>query len=343
MNAARPLVLLDPHPRDNAMILGPADRLRLQALAEVVSVEAGAVPDAAVEACLPRVSVIVGQTVLPAERLARAPNLRAVLNVEGNFFPNVDYAACFARGIRVASAAPAFARPVAEYGLALALDLARGITGADRDFRQGRERYGWRGNLGAQSLFGADLGLIGFGNIARALVDLLRPFGCTLRGFDPWLPDSLLREHGVAPVPLEELLSRSRMVFVLAAPTSNNRHLIGAPELAGMPDGAGLILLSRAELVDYVALQAALAGGRIRAAIDVFPQEPLAPDHPLRQCGNAILSSHRAGGIESALKTIGAMVVDDLALVLRGLPPVRMQAAQPETVGLQRSTPGLRQ
>ena len=342
MNLARPLVLLDPHPRTNAMIFHRADRERLDAMADVITVEAGAVPDDAVEACLPRVTAILGQTALPGARLARAPHLRAVLNVEGNFFPNVDYATCFARGIRVACAAPAFARPVAEYALALALDLARGITQADRLFRLGQERYGWRGNLAAETLFGAPVGLVGFGNIARALLPLLRPFHCTVRAYDPWLPPTLLHEHGVMPATLTEVLERSRMVFVLAAPTAHNRHLIGAPELACMAPGAGLVLVSRAGVVDYAALHTALREGRIKAAIDVFPAEPPAADDPLRTCTAAVLSSHRAGGLDSALKTIGEMAVDDLDLVLRGLPPVRMQAAQPETVGLQRSPPGLR-
>ena len=343
MSVARPVVLLDPHPRTSAMIFRAVDRARLDALADVVSVEAGAVPDAIVDECLPRIVAILGQTPLPAERINRAHNLRAVLNVEGNFFPNVDYAACFARGIRVAVASPAFARPVAEFALALSLDIMRGVTRSDRAFRRGEERYGWRGNVGVKSLFGADVGLIGFGSIARALLPLLRPFGCTVSAFDPWLPASVMAEQAVKSSSLSDVLARSHIVFVLAASTANNRHLIGAAELALMQRGAGLILLSRADVVDFVALRNALEASHIEAAIDVFPNEPIAADDPLRCCESAILSPHRAGGLDSALKTIGEMAVDDLELVLRGLPPVRMQLAHPETVGLQRSKAGILQ
>lgn len=337
----KPVVLLDPYPRNNAMIFREADRQRLHALADIITVEEGAVPDAVVDACLPRLSAILGQTALPPARLERAPGLKAVLNVEGNFFNNIDYAFCFTRGIRVACAAPAFVQPVAEYGLALALDLARGITAADRHFRAGTERYGFKGNAGVQTLFGATVGIIGFGNIARKLTALLAPFGCKIRAFDPWLPDTVLREWGTEPCDLNQLLDSSRIVFVLAAPTVQNGGLIGAPELARLHDGSQLILLSRAEVMDFAALRAELRSGRIQAAVDVFPDEPVSSDEELRHEEAALLSAHRAGGIDSALKTIGEMAVDDLELVLRGLPPVRMQLAHPETILLQRSKPGL--
>lgn len=340
-HSPKPVVLLDPYPRNNAMIFREADRQRLHALADIITVEEGAVPDAVVDACLPRISAVLGQTALPQARLERAPALKAVLNVEGNFFTNIDYAACFSRGIRVACPAPAFAQPVAEYGLALALDLARGITAADRHFRAGTERYGFRGNTGVQTLFGAPVGIIGFGNIARKLIALLAPFGCTIQVFDPWLPDSVLREWGTQPCDLNTLLASSRVVFVLAAPTVRNGGLIGASELALLRDGSQIILLSRAEVMDFAALRAVLRSGRIQAAIDVFPEEPVPASEDLRCEEATVLSAHRAGGIDSALKTIGEMAVDDLELILRGLPPVRMQLAHPETILLQKSKPGL--
>ncbi len=341
MPGSRPLVLLDPFPRNNAMILRPADRARLEAIAELRTVESGALPDAVVEASLPEVVAILGQTALPAARIARAPRLKAVFNVEGNFFPNIDYSSCFARGIRVGCVAPVFARPVAEYALALTLDLMRGVTSADRAFRRGGEAYAWRGNIGAGTLFGASVGIVGFGNIARALVPLLKPFEGPLRVFDAWLPDAVVREHGAEPVALKFLLSNSQVVIVLAAATSANRHFLGAAELERLRDGSKLVLLSRPDVVDYDALRAALRAGRIEAAIDVFPDEPVEADDPVRMMERVILSSHRAGGLSETLLDIGTMAVDDLELVLRGLPPVRLQMAQPETIGLQRSRPGM--
>lgn len=336
----KPLVLLDPHPRTRAMIFTPGDWMRLQRIADVVTSESGPVDDAAVDDCLPRVFAVLGQTPMPRARLRRATALRAIFNVEGNFLPNVDYAFCFRQGIRVAVAAPAFAAPVAEYALALTLDLLRGVTAADRAFRAGAEAYGWRGNGGATSLFGADVGLVGCGNIGRALLPLLAPFRCAIRVHDPWLPAATIREHGASAATLDEVLERSQVVIVLAAATRDNRHLIGAREFGSMRRGARFVLVSRADVVDFDALRSAAASGSIDAAVDVFPEEPVQADDPVRQTPGLLLSAHRAGGLDSALKRIGEMVVDDLELVLRGLPPARLQAAQPETVAVMRSRPG---
>ena len=126
-----------------------------------------------IDACLPQVFAIIGQPDLPASRLERAPKLRGILNVEGNFFPNVDYEAAFSRGINVAVCAPVYAQAVAEHALGLAIDLARGISREDRAFREGRERWVSAGNEDAILLRGAEMGILGYGNIGRRLLPLL--------------------------------------------------------------------------------------------------------------------------------------------------------------------------
>ncbi len=282
---------------------------------------------------------VVGQPDLPRERLERAGRLRVVCNVEGNFFPNVDYATAHARGVRVLGCGPAYAQAVAEYSLGLALDLARGISREDRAFREGRERYTIGANHDAVLLRGSDVGFVGFGNLGRSLLALLQPFAPTVRVFDPWLPDAVLREAGVVPATLEEVLRGSRFVFVLAAVTDENEHLLDGPRLDLLPVGARLVLVSRAAVVDFPALYERVGAGRFLAAVDVWPQEPVAADDPARSLEGLVLSAHRAGGIEEAFHEIGAMVLDDLLLVARGLPPVRMQVAAPELVGRYRSRP----
>jgi len=339
MAAERPVILVDPHPRTLDLICDGETRARLDALGEVVVHDDGPMPDEMVDAHLPRAHLVIGQTDLPAERLARASGLRAVINVEGNFLPNVDYGWCFAHGVRVLNASPAFAVPVAEAALGMAIDLARGITAADRAFRAGREAYGLDGNRGTFALTGAPVGIIGFGDLARALRPMLAPFGGSVRVFDPWLPDRVIRAHGAEPADLETVLSASRVIFVFAAVTSANRAFLGPREFGMIPQGSAFLLMSRADVVDFPALVAAVEAGRFVAAVDVFPQEPVAPDDPVRAVDGMLLSAHRTGGTPDAFREIGRLAVSDADLVLRGLPPQSCKRAEPETVGLLRSKP----
>ena len=334
----RPLVILQPAPQRSDRIFTAAARQDLEAAFCVVDLADDDDPNSFDEV-LPEAFAIIGQPELPAERLARATTLRAICNVEGNFFPNVDYAAAFARGIHVLGCGPAYAQAVAEYALALALDLARGISREDRAFRSGTERYVLDGNADAILLRGARVGLIGYGNLGRALRPLLEAFAVDLRVYDPWLPDGALIDWGLQPGYLSDVLQRSQFVFVLATVTADSEHLLGATELARLPDGARLVLVSRAAVVDYDALWAELASGRILAGVDVWPLEPVPADDPYRRLEGLVFSGHRAGGIPQAFSRIGEMVVDDLRQIARGLPPVRMQVAARELVGRYRNRP----
>ena len=131
----RPTILFDPFPRSKDLIFRPGVWDRLQALGQVIAPENGRLSEEIFDRHLLEAVALIGQTDLPAERLSQARNLKAILNVEGNFLPNVDYDQCFKRGIYVLAAAPAFARAVAECALAMALDLARGITAARPGFQ----------------------------------------------------------------------------------------------------------------------------------------------------------------------------------------------------------------
>jgi phosphoglycerate dehydrogenase-like enzyme len=331
----KPVVVLVPQPQPVERIFRPETLARLHERFAVVE----PTDDAGLDAALPEAWAVVGQPDLPTERLARAPHLRAVLNVEGNFYPNIDYPTCFTRSIRVLGCGPAYVYAVAEHALGLALDLARGISREDRAFREGRERYLGEGNADAVLLRHADVGLVGYGNLGRALRPLLAPFAPTIRAYDPWLPDAVLREADVTPAGLDEVLGRSRFVFVLATVTAESQHLLGGRELDLLPDGARLVLVSRAAVTDYEALAERLATGRFLAAVDVWPEEPVPAESPFRSAEGVVLSAHRAGGIPAAFLEIGEMVVDDLELIARGLAPVRLQQAAPELVGRYRNRP----
>jgi phosphoglycerate dehydrogenase-like enzyme len=326
-------VIVDPHFRTLKEIFTPEDLTRLHEIADVVWGKEKPMPPGEIEAVRDEAAAVVAADWRhgPVECF---PRLRAILEVSGRF-PDpetLDYAACFARGIRVLSCAPAFGPAVAEMALGLALAVARDIPAGDAAMRSGTEKYGRRGNENAFHLFDQPVGFIGFGGIARALKPLLAPFRCPIQVYDPWLSPGFLRTQGVTPVDLEKLLRTSKVIFVLAVPSAENRALLNQEGLGLIAPGAALILVSRAHLVDFDALTQMLLEGRLRVGLDVFPEEPLPKDHPIRKATGAVLSAHRAGGDAHGFRNIGRMVVNDLEAVLSGHAPQEMQTAQPEFI-----------
>jgi phosphoglycerate dehydrogenase-like enzyme len=334
----RPVVFCIPDPRSLELIFTPEALLRFRRDYRLIegTGEAGLT---LLARHIAGIDFIVGQPPLSPQLLAQATRLRAVLNVESNFLDNMDYAQCFQRGIHVLSTGKVFAQAVAEIGLGFALALERNIVGADRDFRAGREVWGGEGNREARLLSGGDIGFIGFGDLGRALHRLLQPFHAHVRAYDPWLAPSALVEAGIEPSSLDDVLANSDVIFVVAGVTNENGGFLSADAFAKMRKGASFILLSRAGVVDFDALMDAVESGHIKAASDVFPDEPLAREHHVRTLNNFILSAHRAGALDAAFKDMGRMVLEDLSLMSRGLPPQAMRRAERETVQRFRSKP----
>lgn len=331
-------ILYDPDPRTTEEIFSPKDQQWFFDHYDVVTVD----PlnrEQYYQQHLPTTDVLISQQEMDKPRLDSAENLRAIFNVETNFLSNIDYDTCFARGIHVLTPASVFADPVAEIGLGMALSLARDIHTEHQAFQLGKEQYGLAGNNRAELIAGSDIGFIGYGDLGKALHKLLQPFNTNIRVYDPWLPDHYLQRCGVEPNNLEALLSESRIVFVVAAVTTDNQKLFNSETLSLMQDGAMLILLSRAALADFNAIAAEARSGRLRIATDVFPQEPVAADDPLRQVPNILFSAHRAGALTHALQQIGALVLEDLQQISAGLPPVSCRRAERETINRLRSMP----
>lgn len=334
----RPLVISAPAPRTLDLIFTPDALERLHRRYRVIEADPENIAGLG-SAVLSEARYIVGQPPLSADTLERMPRLRAVLNVESNLIDNMPYDVVFRRGIHVLTTGQVFAEPVAEMGLAMALNLARGIVDADVDFREGRERWGGEGNKSARLLSGSEIGIIGFGDLGKALNRVLSGFRAKIRVHDPWLPASVLLDAGVEPASLETVLAESDFLFVVAAVTSDNKGFLGAKAFAAMRPGAAFILLSRAGVVDFDALIAAVESGHIRAASDVFPEEPLPLGHPVRRLPGFLRSAHRAGALDIAFKRMGEMVLEDMELMDRSLPPMRCKRAERETVARMRSKP----
>jgi len=336
----RPVILACPLPRTLPLLFAP-DLLRgLYDRYDVVETTDEALPSLP-EETLREARYIIGQPPLTPDLLARMDSLRCIFNVESNLLPNMPYEDAFARGIHVVTTGAVFAEPVAEIGLGFALSLARNIHGADADFRRGEEKWGGEGNQSARLLTGSTVGILGLGTLGQAVARVLQGFRPRLLAHDPWQAPSVTRALGADPVDLDTLLARSETLFVTAAVTSENQGFLGAEAFARMPRGAALILLSRAGVVDFPALIEAVRSGHIQAASDVFPEEPMPQDHPVRSVPGFLLSAHRAGALDLAFKRMGEMVMEDLALLDRGLPPQVCRRAERETVARFRSKPVL--
>lgn len=329
----KPRVVVDPHFRSMAEIFSPTDLVRLRNTVEVVWGRDEPIPVEEALDAFQDATAVVSAGWRYGELPDSTPNLRAIIDIAGGFPGSLNYDVCFARGIRVLSAAPGFGRQVAEMALGLALASSRDIVSGDTAMRKGEELWLHAGTTNSFLLYDQPVGMIGYGSIARCLRPLLAPFNCPISAYDPWLADGYLRSQGVLPVSLEHLVSTSRVIFVLAVPSSENRALLTRQLLEKIRPDAVLVLVSRAHVVDFDALTELVSEGRFKAAIDVFPMEPLPLDHPIRRTPGSVLSAHHAGAVKEGLWELGEMVVDDLEAMARGLPPQRLQIAAPELVG----------
>ena len=185
MNDTRPIVISVPEPRSVELIFTPDDEAKLRRDYQIFEGQ-GPTVSKVVEEHIADASFIIGQPDLPRQILQKAKKLKAILNVESNFLDNVDYDYCFANGIHVLTTGRAFAAPVAEIGLGMALSLERNISGADRAFRAGKELWGGDGNTDARLISGGDIGLSVLAISAAHCIDCLpafaRPFGYSIPG-----------------------------------------------------------------------------------------------------------------------------------------------------------------
>lgn len=326
----KPSIIVDPSFRTMSEVFSPHDRRRLYDISNVIWGKDEPMPQTQFVDALPDAEVVLCGDWHYGDVLEHATKLRAIIVLSGAFPVDLDYAYCHQRHIRVLSVAPAFARQVAEMCLGMALAASREITAGDRAMRQGNEAYLHDGNRTTFMLFDQPVGIIGYGSIARVLHRLLQPFNVQISVYDPWLSDGYLSRFNVKAVSLDSLLASSKFIFVLASPTSENEAMLSRERLALIPENAVLVLASRAYVVDFEAMTEMVLAERFKVATDVFPTEPLAPDHAIRSAEQAVLSAHRAGSVREGLWEIGEMAVDDLEAILKGLPPRCLQNAEPE-------------
>ena len=226
-----------------------------------------------------------------AASVARADCRVRIVSRHGVGYDSVDVPALAAKGVIVTNTPVAVRRPVAVAALTFILALAGKLIEKDRLTRAGRwhERTSHMG-LGLTT---RTLGVIGAGGIGRELLALARPFGWKMLVADPYVDAAAVAALGADTMPLERLLRDSDFVVATVLLNAETRHMMNAERFAQMKRDAYFINLSRGPIVDEPALIAALQNGTIAGAgIDVFEQEPVAPDNPLLTMPNVLVTPH---------------------------------------------------
>ncbi len=230
-------------------------------------------------------------------------------------FDTIDHRAAAELGIPVANAAGYNRDSVADWVIMAVLTLVRHGVEADRRMRRGE----WPpGELVGRELGSLTVGIVGLGNIGGAVATRLQAFGCRILFADD-IPRSL---PGAEAVELDRLLAESDVVTVHVPLDDRTRGFIDARRLAEMKPGAFLVNASRGPVVDETALIEALEGGHLGgAALDVFEQEPLSPDSPLRRMENVFLTPHIAGLTAEAEARLLEVCAANFRRVLEGREP----------------------
>lgn len=288
---------------------GPAEQLRRAGLEVVHGDPDHRLPDLA-EYLTRCIAWIAGVGPVTADHLAAAPGLRIVARY-GVGVDAVDLAAARARGIRVTNTPGANARSVAEHTVALLLATLRHVASGDREVRAGR----WPTRRGRE-VGALTVGLVGFGRVGEEVGGLLVCFGAEVLAHDPGREPGEIREVGVRPSTLDELLTAAEVVSLHRPP--GERSLVDAGFLARLRPGAILLNTARAALVDPDAVAIALEEGRLSAYGDDVTCP--APEDRLAGAPNTVFTPHLGAATTEAIDRMGSIAAEEVLRTLRGEP-----------------------
>ena len=226
------------------------------------------------------------RTPFPASLLKQLPRLRLLVTT-GPRNRAIDVLACTDLGVTVCGTR-SDAYLAAEHAWAMIMALYKNIVENDAATRSGA----WQPNIG-HSLRGSTLGLLGLGKLGQRVAEFGKLFGMHVIAWSPNLTEERCAPFGVEYVGKQQLFERADIVSIHIILSDTTRHVVGDRELARMKESAYLVNTSRGPLVDEQALCEALHDGRIAgAALDVFEEEPLPADAPIRQAPNVLFSPH---------------------------------------------------
>lgn len=250
--------------------------------------------------------------------IARAcPTLRIISHTAGSMrhFPRE----LLERGIVFTNALAGIARTVAETSLYFSLLGLRGYAQYADPLRYGGVS-GPEGPVRTRTLFDKNVGLVGFGNIGRIFRELLRPFNCRVRVYDPFLDAAEAARRDVEVTDLHDLFAASDVISLHAPAIPSTEKMIAAAELALIRDGSVLVNTARGQLIDNRALIAELRTNRFVAALDVITNDPPGAAEIFRRMPNVFVTPHIAGPTEDDLPRQAKMALEDLRRFFAGEP-----------------------
>lgn len=247
------------------------------------------------------------------ERVLQAASRLKVISKWGTGIDSIDQEACQRLGIAVRNTPNAFSEPVADSVLGYMLCFARNLLAMDRDMKAGT----WD-KIPGVALRETTLGVIGVGNVGKAVVRRAVAFGMTVLGHDPAaMPPDFVQATGIQMVTKDTLLSQADFVSINCDLNPTSHHLMSTAAFEAMKPSAILINTARGPVVDEAALVQALQERRIAGAgLDVFEDEPLPTESPLRTMDQVLLAPHNSNSSPQAWERVHENTIRNLLDVL---------------------------
>jgi phosphoglycerate dehydrogenase-like enzyme len=262
------------------------------------------------------------------ERWARANRLKVIAGTFDNRFDGwLDVGEAIARGVTVIDTSRSMTPTVAEFALAMTLNLLRDIPASVQLVRDGEWKQPGRSwdqpGFVYGDLTGRRVGLAGFGSINRRYAELIAPFHCQVMACDPFVSEGDLSRAGIARVSsLTELAASSEIFVVGIPPTPATQEIISTEVIAALPTGSLFVLVTRMAVVAQDVLWRRAEAGEIRAAIDVFAPEPPPADASFRTSPFVLPTPHIAGDTTYCHRRCFTTACADALAVLAGTAPV---------------------
>jgi D-3-phosphoglycerate dehydrogenase len=262
-------------------------------------------------------AILVREAPVSARVIDALAGLKAIVRY-GVGVDNIDLEHARRRKIPVANIPGYGTEEVSDHAAALLLACIRSLRTRDTLLRQGRFETDIREPIFRTT--GKTLGFIGYGRIGQALHRKWKGFlPDQVLVFDPLAPAALIADSGATAADLDRIFAESDYLSLHAPLTPQTRHIVNAASLAKMKPSAVIVNTARGELIDENALAAALVAGRVGATgLDVFEQEPLAPDHPFIHLPNLMLSGHVGWYSKDAVRELQTRGAQEVVRVLTG-------------------------